>query len=614
MNTLQSFVLPNLAMPLPEEMYLRTDANAWAELGTGVVHLDAGSVVSSDTFFNGLTVGTWKRACRVEQLALLLRGRGSVVVTIGLHRLEQASVWLAERRVDLSATGREPGTAVLPIEAWAALTDGMLFFRLRAIGPAEWCGGGYVTTDAPLNEVRLGIVITHFNRRAQVQAAIARIRRELLDAPALAPHLTLTAVDNSRNLEVPAHPLIRHLPNRNLGGTGGFVRGLLSLMDGDGDIDCDAQRHTHALFMDDDASCETESIARTLALLQYATHPRRAVAGALLREVAPWSLLEKGARFDSRVLPLHAGLDMRRIDDLLRAERAPAASDYGAWWFFAFPIDQVVRFPFPFFVRGDDISFGLSNRFEIETLNGVACIGEDFGAKHGPMTAYLDARYHLVQALTSPRGGAAAMVLWVGRRLFMKSLSAYLYASAAAVTLALRHTLEGPEFFRRHLDLDEVRQTIRGFTPNEAMLPIDRRAIATRPARRKEESVPRRWVRALTLQGFLLPGFLIKDRTTVQPKNFHGRASGVFRYRRVLYEHVASGTGFVAEYDRARFFRELAAFLGVWARLLWRLPALRREYAAGAEALTSVEFWRQVYREPPAAPREPAAGALAEHA
>lgn len=32
------------------------------------------------------------------------------------------------------------------------------------------------------------------------------------------------------------------------------------------------------------------------------------------------------------------------------------------------------------------------------------------------------------------------------------------------------------------------------------------------------------------LQGFLLPGFLIKNRTTVQEKAFHGRAAAVFRH------------------------------------------------------------------------------------
>ena len=134
---------------------------------------------------------------------------------------------------------------------------------------------------------------------------------------------------------------------------------------------------------------------------------------------------------------------MRAVADLLFAERETARPDYGAWWFFAFPLAAVRRFPFPFFVRGDDVSFGLDNRFDIVTLNGIACFGEDFGAKHGPLTAYLDARYHLVQALLAPRG-TASRVFWIGSRLFIKPLTSYLYSSARAVTLALRHTLAGP--------------------------------------------------------------------------------------------------------------------------------------------------------------------------
>src|SRR5204863_6262006 len=146
----------------------------------------------------------------------------------------------------------------------------------------------YVTSDPP-RKVRLGIVITHFNRQAQVVPAIGRIQRALLDRPALRELLTLTVVDNSRNLGLASGDGVEVIANRNLGGTGGFVRGLLSLIDGG--------RHTHALFMDDDASCETESIARCLALLQYARSSALAVAGALLRALEPWRLLEKGARF-----------------------------------------------------------------------------------------------------------------------------------------------------------------------------------------------------------------------------------------------------------------------------------------------------------------------------
>jgi hypothetical protein len=71
----------------------------------------------------------------------------------------------------------------------------------------------------------------------------------------------------------------------------------------------------------------------------------------------------------------------------------------------------------------------------------------------------------------------------------------------------------------------------------------------------------------------------------------------VFRYRKVLYEHAQSGTGFVAEFDRPRFFSELGSFLKAWSSLFLRLPALRRDYAAGSLEMASMSFWRGVYPE-----------------
>lgn len=592
MNVLQSFAFPNLEVSAAEDMYLRFNHESWPELATRGVRFRPGGMVSTDTFYNGLTVGAWKDRCDIESLVLRIEGDGRFMLTFGLHRYQQASVWLAEHALELSS-GQQVD---LPVHSWATLTDGMLFFRLRALDSGRLSSAAYVTPDAPRNDVRLGIVITHFNRQSQVLPAINRVQRELSARPDLAERMSLTVVDNSRNLDLQARPGIELLPNRNLGGTGGFARGLLRLKD--------SGVHTHALFMDDDASCETEAIARCFALLQYAVDPKLSVAGALLRESAPWQLFEKGARFDGEVHPMCSGMNMQQVPELLKAERNLGRPDYGAWWFFAFPLSAARRFPFPFFVRGDDVLFGLANRFHIVTLNGIACYGEDFAAKHSPLTAYLDARYHLVCALLRRRRGLSR-IFWVGTRLFIKQLTSYHYTSARAVTLAVQHVTEGPSFFVHNMDMASVRKEIGSWVPEEKLRPLDTSAIdlgATRGARAGKESKLRRLGRLLTLQGFLLPGFLIKNRTTVQEKAFHGRAAAVFRYRRVLYLHPHSGSGYMAEYDRPRFFGELGRFIAGFFRLLSRMPTLCELYARDVEYFSTERFWRDVYGWPKAMP------------
>jgi galactofuranosylgalactofuranosylrhamnosyl-N-acetylglucosaminyl-diphospho-decaprenol beta-1,5/1,6-galactofuranosyltransferase len=588
MNTVQRFVFPNLEVQAPESLYMHVVSRVWADLKVERLYFEAGGVMSTDTFYNGFTVGAWKTNCDLSSLAVRLEGRGKFVVTAGLHRMGSERRWLAEEVCDLMS-----GEAViLPLKAWPDLLDGMLFLRLRSVDGGSIEVVDYVTDDSS-NAVRLGVVITHFNRPRQVLAAVERIRRTLLANPEIEGRLTLTVVDNSGNLPClsETHPAITVIKNRNLGGTGGFVRGLLRLMDGEG-----TERHTHALFMDDDASCEAASIERALTHLSFSHRRRLAIAGALLRESAPWHLLEKGARFNGQVEPLNSGLDMRQVQDLLVAEAARSVPQYGAWWFFAFPIEELRAMPFPFFVRGDDVMFGLANEFDIATLNGVACLGDDFSAKHSPLTAYLDARYHLVLALAGNRK-VASRIFWIAGRLFLKQLTSYQYSSARAVALALSHVRQGPDFFSANIDMQEIRREIQGWEPQEKLVPLSRHSLQVNGPRRQRESLGRRLIRAVTLQGFLLPGFLLIDKTTVLEKAFHGRASAVFRYRRVLYEHRPTGTGYMTEFDRRRFFSELCSFAAVLSKLLVNLRPLREQYVRGVERLSTKDFWRDVYKD-----------------
>ena len=55
--------------------------------------------------------------------------------------------------------------------------------------------------------------------------------------------------------------------NPNLGGAGGFARGLWEHRR--------RGQATHVLFMDDDVAFEPEVIARTVAFLRFAADPRR---------------------------------------------------------------------------------------------------------------------------------------------------------------------------------------------------------------------------------------------------------------------------------------------------------------------------------------------------
>lgn len=577
--TLQELLLPGFEFSAPEEMYVRRGMFVTPFYGQRRLQFRAGGAAQFDTYYNSISVGTWKRATIVDSLSLMLEGQGRFLLRVGLNRLGQSYRWLLEQEIAL------PLAAPLSMP-WPTLEDGMLFIALEALEDGELTGGRFVTATAPVAPVKLGAVITHFNRKPFVVPAIARIRDGVLRQPDLAGKIELIIVDNSSNLTAAEAEGAMLIPNQNFGGSGGFTRGLLHLLD---------HGFTHCLFMDDDATCEIDSLRRAYALQCFAAKPDLAISGALLRELEPSRLFEKGASFqDGLVCPLNHARDVRDVNTLLEIEQLRQRSDYGAWWFFCFKLSEVKSFPFPFFVRGDDIFFSILNKFSIETVNGISCWGEDFQLKENPATRYLGLRATLAVMLM--HGGARRLrTLRVLLSWLFSSLFSYNYGSAEAILLAIRDVAKGPAFWRENMDNAAVRATLAPFNAEEKMQPI---CLADyNPALRSEfEPRWRRWLRMATLNGFLLPGFLLRDGIVYEEKSFRAAYRRLFRYRRVLYYYEAAGQGYVAQYDRKRFFSVLKRFGCAVSLYLSRMPELRRAYRDALPGLTSEAFWRDIYK------------------
>ncbi|WP_179404320.1 glycosyltransferase [Burkholderia guangdongensis] len=582
-TVIQNLVMPNLAFGVPPEMYVRAENRACIRYNDGSIRFEKGGIARFDTYFNGVTVDRYREHCEIRDLFLSLTGIGQFVIRFALHRAGFANRVLYEQQVTLSAGS--PAEIDMPF--WSGLDGGILYFCIEALDEGEISGGYFGTQTEPRTDVKLGIVITHFDRKRYVLPAIKRIREQLLNDAAFRGKIELVVVDNSQNIEPSEAQGVTLLPNKNLGGSGGFTRGLLHLKD-DGSF-------THCLFMDDDASCEVESIKRAYVLLSYAKTPKFAVAGALLREIETFRLFEKGARFDGVCHPLKSGLDMRSPEQLVYAEhRKERDPNYGAWWFFAYALEDVQYLPFPFFVRGDDIMFSLLNKFNIMTMNGICCWGEDFGLKSGPLPIYLDVRSLLMQRITHGGCSLTSTVKMLVAFFFFAVFS-YNYATAKAVCKAIGDFCKGEKFWLENMDTVDIRREVGALTPSEKMSALDRATYALDESDLVIEGRFRTFVRLLSLNGFLLPRFLLKDATVFQQKGFRGTLRQVFRYKSVFYQYQPTGVGYIAHHDKTEFVRSLAEFIKVMTKFARSYGRLRAEYQAALPKLTSEKFWRDVY-------------------
>nr|AEK99054.1 PamC [Kingella kingae] len=588
MNITQNLVFPNLDIQAPDDLYVRYWGGTQAFRNEREIRfLQKGAGCVFDTFFNSFTIQTWKNQTNIHQIKLRLFGHGEFLIKIRRHKLHEDMKHLNELTIQLNESGTDIDFADLNDH-----TEGMLFFELISLTDNAYVNRGFYHTDLePQNPVKLGIVITHLNRKHCVLPAIDRVSNDLLQDPYYKDKISLIVVDNSRNItqEEAKHAIV--IPNQNLGGSGGFTRGLMYLED--------EKSYTHCLFMDDDASCEIESIRRAYALLQYATTEKFAVAGAQLQESEPYKIHEKGAVF-SRLSyqSICHGLDTRNAHDVLLAEISDVKPNYGGWWLFAFKIKDIKFYSFPFFVRGDDVSFGFMNEFNITTLNGINVWAEDFFIKEGLWTRYLGFRGSCVSTILQDSDYSKSKIRKVFKQWYFNCIHSYNYSSAKAIILALEDFLAGTQAFTSDMTASNARAKLAQLPQDEKMQPINRidypKLRYPTPVKKRKHEL-RRIIRQLTLNYLLLPERFMKKGIIFQPKHFGANLTDIYRYGQVYYEHEATRTGYVATFDRQRLIQAYKDYFAALRLIDEKFDTAKADYLSKKDELTSRAFWEKIY-------------------
>lgn len=590
---LQTFALPERGMVNDKDIFLhRTDGVLLDTLKNCIV-FDRGATVWFDTYFTVLNLGTWTRQAELNGLTLRLHGTGKFDLEI-VHVTSQTSAYsLVETTIELSEAGEDfPVGPLLGAKADKAplpAQDGLLTIRLRARhSGATFLGGGWVTClPATARNVRLGISVTSFRREAETAQTARRIS-EFLDSQAgrLPAHVDLMIVDNGQTLDLSGHPRLTVIPNKNLGGAGGFARGL---------AEGRARDYTHVLFMDDDASFPMESLLRTIAFLCLARSPKAAVSGAMISAGNPTAMWENGAVFNRSCKPLYVGLDLRDAIAVrhmeLTSARAKPKGFYAGWWYFAFPVAAVTRDPFPFFVRGDDISFSLANDFDTVTLSGVVSFQEDFSVKESPLTLYLDLRNHLHHHLVHPGLDIGAMgTAKIALRFIFRSIVRMHYDSAEAQLAAWSDVMKGPDFFASNADMAVRRPQITALARTEKWEPVSEFQPHIPDPHDPGYKKGRRWL--MLANGHIVPFFGLRGRKVQIPSRFRGLIWPLWGAKEATFYDADCLKSYTVRHNKKRAFQIAVEAFGLLRQWRQNYSQLQTDHRAGYEALANAEFWQ----------------------
>ncbi len=582
MVTLQNIILPTLASYADRALFFRLNNYGQFCYENQTISLAAGGTVNFATYFNQFSITRWRAFTEVNQVQLELEYEGEGILTFSINRFRHSPRLFREHILKGEVSGR----TILELPSLDELDSGLISFRVSTLGSLLIRSARFVTPQQPPRRVVLGISITAFKRDEYVIPAVARLHSDLLSGGELADRIRLCVVDNGHTLSDDDVPeTCKIIRNKNYGGAGGFSRGLYH-------YDKCSQGVSHCLFMDDDASCESEAIKRTVMLLDFASDDRLAVAGAMMLERLTYVQHEAGAVFNRSCHPLKHGLDLRSREALLENDMLEDVG-YGAWWFFAFPIHHVKRYPFPYFVRGDDVLFSMTNPFRIATLNGVCSWQECFTAKSSPLTLYLDMRSHICHYLISEKlNSATSELLLVFWYFLLKNNAAYQYATAEAICIALEDILKPVSFWRENIDMGAKRAQLAPLVEREKLVPMAGPRVAPLHLE-KTAGMFNRVLRLLTLNGHLIPTLFFKNNVTVTKEEAPFLRKS-FLAREMTVYHYESSTGVILRHDKFYFFRNIFRALGLSVRLVLAARSLRSR-AALLEAYMTPEFWEQQF-------------------
>lgn len=407
--------------------------------------------VDFTTFLNCLPSAKWRRYAGVTEARIVLDVGGAPFDFLVAHVSEgEASPRYELTAHGLGGDGRIEVVCDVPIDD----TDIITGFVLRPCGDGEVTlfGGRWVTDvdEGRIRDVRLAVATTTFRKEAYVTRNIQAMRTGIFDRGGEdAAAMRMFVVDNGRTLDAEAlsDGAVEVIPNPNVGGSGGFARGMMAAQDWGA---------THVLLMDDDVHVLPESFLRTLTLLRLATdeYADAFVEGAMLNMEEPSLMFEDVARVkpDGMYDRIKGDCHVDSVSELVASEATELEVDraYGAWWYCCIPMSAVREhgLPLPLFVRCDDVEYGMRCRPTIMAMAGICVWHERFeGRFRASVDSYQLTRNFLAMAACDdlPASVTTAFMMRFDRT-FHIYLRAMAYDTCELMLRGLADYLRGPMF------------------------------------------------------------------------------------------------------------------------------------------------------------------------
>jgi galactofuranosylgalactofuranosylrhamnosyl-N-acetylglucosaminyl-diphospho-decaprenol beta-1,5/1,6-galactofuranosyltransferase len=588
-------------------LYIQVDENTTINYNEDPqeIILRQGGSISSNSYFNSFYESFYAKYTDLSFIYYLLKLEGSFQVSVYRELYGQNDRQLVSVENFYNCQSSDFVKIQLP-KLVQNETLGRIYFELMCLSTNGLFKEGLIVTDQNKSrEVALGIISCTFKKEVHIKNTVNTI---LQDDLLQKKDFKIFVVDNGRTLNEDElkHPKFRLIPNRNIGGSGGFTRGLVEALE--------ESNYSHFLFMDDDIELDSECIYRLFSLYEYAKLDF-AVAGSMLDLYKKHVLHEAGALYSKApkkpgfmpfaVTPLKHKINLQNstfLNSLLLEEDI----DYGGFWFFSFSkeILKEIGLLLPLFIKVDDIEFGLriKNKFgtkKIVAFPSIAVWHEPFYAKFPIWDRYYQTRNGLITYAIYEGLGYVDAIKYTTERLISRLLL-FDYNSAEMIIKAFEDYVKGPNFIKSSkpetlhsevLNLSK-KHTSQSIEYNY-FLTNDQFCQGSRPVKVKKaiKLLPK----LLTFIGQMLPNFLTTDDDVLMclPSSYIGQRSKASAKKRVLVFVEGSGCLLQHEINKTAGIKLLIKWFQVAARSTIKWSFISTAWKNAANELISIKFWQQ---------------------
>lgn len=593
-TSIQNFIFPKIDICAVDDLFFRTNSKVLFNYENQTLELNKGGFVSFDTYFNGFSVETWKNYTKVKSIGVDLELQGSFKInTWNMDTLDQDKTLVSQKIINNADFETLTILETFDISSYS----GMIYIGIEALNNnCQIRGGSFYSYIEPETDIKLALVICTYKREEYIYKNIHLLKKYLFKQDSWADRIQLFIIDNGNTLEKLDNSLIHVIPNKNTGGSGGFARGMIEVLE-------HQEKFSHILLMDDDVLFDPEIIKRLWNFVSLINQKNICIGGSMLRLDKKYIQHERGGYWDKDkgCIPLKHNLDLRVVANILFNE-IEEYSEYNAWWLYCFPIENIKKFglPYPFFIRLDDVEFNKRIQNKMINLNGICVWHEQFETKHSPATEYYNIRNGLIfnSIYLDTKINPFLYIKWFVKPV-IRHLFCYKYETANYILKATSDFLEGPNhLFSKNPQEEHKKLSVctEKATRDCTNIFIHNKYIETIT---QTENTLHKFFRILTLNGHILPSWFFWNDDNLTDKGYKivpswdGKPLNVFRAKKVLYYNLQTKEGFVVLFSRIRFFKIL--FHSIWLALLMllKLPKLKKLYLNTFHEFISQSFWEK---------------------